>query len=210
MLPSEPLTADANARSVLAWLWLTFTVALGCAWVFLQCLPFLNPGDHLWQQEVTQYQGNLSLLCLGMILITSPLNKFLPALVRDRRWLGLLAFGFAVAHALSGFTHTLGGDWQGWEFLGSYDQFALLLGVISLLFLSILAISSNESSVQWLGTHWKVMHRWLFYPAVLLGVLHTLGLGVHYRWDTLSGQIWIGVLMLACAGVVWLRWQSRP
>ncbi|WP_218080381.1 ferric reductase-like transmembrane domain-containing protein [Anthocerotibacter panamensis] len=192
------------------WTWFVLTMLLGSVWVYLVILPFINPSDHLWQQEVTQYQGNLALFCLGIILYASGLSRWLPAIVKDRRWLGLMAFGLAVAHTISGFKHTLGGDWQGWQFLGPLEQGALGIGVLSLLLLTVLALTSNNWSVQTLGKGWKVLHRSLFYPAVILALLHTAGLGVHFRWSTPQGLINLLLVALTLVGALWLRRTVSP
>jgi DMSO/TMAO reductase YedYZ heme-binding membrane subunit len=200
---------DATTQSYGEWVWLFISVCFGLIWIGLQCLPFLNPGDHLWQQELTQYQGNASLFCLSLVLVSSPLGKKLPLLIKDRRYLGLLAYGFAFAHALSAFTHTLGGDWQGWQFLGQTEQIALGLGVLALVLMTVLAITSNSTSVEVLGNAWKQLHRWLLYPVVVLALIHTIAWGVHYRLDTGSGQILSIGLVLIFGAITWLRFANR-
>jgi len=192
------------SRSWGTWLWLLGSLGLGCIWLLVLCLPFLSAGDHLWQQEVTSYQGNLALFCFGLILLAIPLKPWLPDLLKDRRWLGLLVFGFALAHTLSGFTHTLGGDWQGWAFLGPKEQVALGLGLVALGGLAVLAATSNEAAVQALGAGWKTLHRWLFYPVLGLTVGHTVLWGVNYQ----SPWAIVG-LVLTTLGLVGLRWVGK-
>ncbi|WP_287128651.1 ferric reductase-like transmembrane domain-containing protein [Candidatus Cyanaurora vandensis] len=186
------------------WAWFGFTLALGIVWLTLLCLPFLNAGDHLWQQEVTAYQGNLALVCLGLILLAVPLRSWLPALLQDRRWLGLLVFGFALAHTINGFTHTLGGDLAGWQFLGPTEQVALGLGTLALIFLFILALTSNSTAVTALGTAWKKLHRLLFYPTLILILIHTLLWGVNY-----AGWVPAVLLIAGTVGLVGLRWWPK-
>jgi DMSO/TMAO reductase YedYZ heme-binding membrane subunit len=202
------MTRPRFAQS-LDWAWLLGSIFFGGTWVVLQCLPFVRPGDHLWQQEVAAYQGNFSLFFLGLLLLAPAVRTWFPALLQDRRWLGLLAFGFALAHTLGAFSHTLGGNWQGWQFLAFNQQIYLGLGLLSLFILTILALTSNDFTVQTLGRTWKILHRVLFYPALLLALVHTVGLGVWYQFNNPQGlthSILLGVGLLAIASLrLWAK-----
>jgi len=81
---------------------------------------------------------------------------------------GLYAFTFAALHMLFFAVD------RGW--LATFDEVNFVLGLLSLLIMIPLALTSNQWSMKWLGKRWKWMHR-AAYAAGLLAVLHVLVLG---------------------------------
>jgi methionine sulfoxide reductase heme-binding subunit len=111
------------------------------------------------------------LICLAM----TPLNTYLGWrwAISLRKSAGLWAFGFAVLHFILSVTDTntkFGGI--GWFTSFPIADF-IVLGLVGLLILSILAITSNRWAMKRLGKSWKRLHR-LVYGAGIAVVLHAL------------------------------------
>lgn len=174
-LQSEPVTNSGkqltDGRKV-TWLLVgVLLVALGINWIY--------PDDHLFHQRISEVQGHLALVCLGLTLTARPLERWLPGLLRERRALGLLTFGFSVLHTWSSIVHVLGGSLDGMFFLPRDMQVGVVLGVFALLGMVPLVLTSNDFAVRLMRGAWKSLHITVFVAAVLM-VLHTLGTGVHY------------------------------
>jgi methionine sulfoxide reductase heme-binding subunit len=202
-----PILAALRSMNFRANVWPFLSVLLGVAWLVLNFLAFSSPGDHLWQQTLLEYQGHIALICLSLILLAGPLRRGFPGLLEDRRWLGLLAFGFACAHSLGAFQHTLGGTWWAFEFLSPRNQYALWMGVASLLLLLPLALTSTNGAIKRLGKFWRWLHK-LVIPSLILAMAHTLLMGVHYPLDKAWGMITATLLLGAGLVVFWLRSQN--
>jgi methionine sulfoxide reductase heme-binding subunit len=187
-----------------ATVWPVLSVLGGGAWLVLNFFAFSSPGDHLWQQTLLEYQGHIALIGLFLVLLAGPLRRSLPGLAADRRWLGLLTFGFAFAHSLGAFQHTLGGTWWAFEFLSPRNQYALGMGAASLLLLLPLALTSTNGAIKRLGKLWRWLHK-LVIPSLILAMVHTVLMGVHYPPDKTWGTITTALLLGAGFTVFWLR-----
>ena len=129
------------------------------------------------------------LLCLGM----SPLNTYFrwTSAIKLRKSAGLWAFGFAVLHV---FFYTSDTGWltlvsaaasvslrhvfsyisdTGWTWLTVSMQPFMALGLLGLLVLTALAITSNRWAMRRLKKYWKRLHR-LVYVAGLSVVFHAI------------------------------------
>ncbi len=188
--------------------WPVLSLLGGGSWLVLNFFAFSSPGDHLWQQTLLEYQGHIALICLFLALSAGSLRRSFPELVTDRRWLGLLAFGFASAHSLGAFQHTLGGTWWAFEFLSPRNQYALWMGVASLLLLLPLALTSTNGAIKRLGKFWRWLHK-LVIPSLILAMAHTVLMGVHYPLDKAWGTITTALLLGAGFTVFWLR-SKKP
>lgn len=109
---------------------------------------FLQSSDHLVQQRLSEVEGHLALVCLGLTLAARPLSRFLPGLLKERRYLGLLTFAFSLLHTWSQIVHVLGGSLDGMFFLPRDMQFGVMLGIFALLAMVPLALTSNNFSVR--------------------------------------------------------------
>jgi methionine sulfoxide reductase heme-binding subunit len=190
-----------------ATVWPVLSLLGGGSWLVLNFFAFSSPGDHLWQQTLLEYQGHMALICLFLVLLAGPLRHRFPGLLEDRRWLGLLAFGFASAHSLGAFQHTLGGTWWAFEFLSPANQYALGMGVASLLLLVPLALTSTNGAIKRLGKFWRWLHK-LVIPSLVLAMAHTVWMGVHYPLDKAWGAIATTFLLGTSLIVFWLRGKN--
>ncbi|MBI4283564.1 MAG: sulfoxide reductase heme-binding subunit YedZ [Chloroflexi bacterium] len=138
-------------------------------WGFTQDRLTANP-----IREITLRTGIYSLVLLVLSLACTPLgNVFgLKLVLPLRRPLGLYGFMYAVLHVLNFIgvdyrfdLNLLWGDVTGKAYIW--------VGVVALLALLPVAVTSTRGWRQRLGRNWERLH-WLVYPAVLLSVGHFL------------------------------------
>lgn len=121
---------------------------------------------------VTRSSGTWTLVMLLLALAVSPLRRLSGAawLMRLRRPLGLASFGYALVHLST------------WIWLEHWFEIAPMLldvirrpfitvGVLAIVLLAPLAITSTDSMMRRLGRRWGLLHR-LVYPAAVFAVLH--------------------------------------
>jgi sulfoxide reductase heme-binding subunit YedZ len=127
------------------------------------------------QEEILRGLGRQTLVILCFVLAMPALARRYPytrlrGLVQHRRAMGLWAFAYACIHLLAylQFEHDLA-----WSAI--WDDFwrrpFVTVGLLCLLAMTLLALTSNRWSLRWLGPRWKVLHR-LSWVIVLLGILH--------------------------------------
>lgn len=124
--------------------------------------------------------GFVASVLLVAVLTFTPLRVLFPkspvalALNRHRRLVGVSAFAYAALHLV---VHVLYEG--GWEFIDTTVQTALdkpfqLTGLIALTILLVLAVTSFNAAIRWLGGKvWKNVHR-LAYIAVALVAYHQI------------------------------------
>jgi len=96
-----------------------------------------------------------------------PKARWLTWLMRQRRALGVAAFGYALLHTLLYIVDmkTLQAMWAEFFALGIWTGWAAFVIFIPL------AVTSNDASVRWLRRRWFAVHRWV-YAAAILTLLH--------------------------------------
>lgn len=144
--------------------------------------------------------GELALqFFIATMLISILRDRFRLKLIKFRRPLGLLTFFYVVLHL----SIWLGLDLQfRWGEIWSdiLKRPYITIGMVSLLLLIPLAITSNNAMIRRLGPKsWQLLHK-LSYPAILLG-------GVHYVmvkkvWEV-EPIIYLGVIVVLLA----FRWK---
>ncbi|KDE41008.1 Membrane protein YedZ [Nitrincola lacisaponensis] len=116
--------------------------------------------------------GLWALRFLWLTLAVTPLRRLprLGWLIRFRRMLGLYAFFYAVLHLLAFITFILG-----WRVDLVWREFTerpyIVVGLLSLLLLLPLAVTSTTYWMRRLGRNWVRLH-WLIYPAAVLAMVH--------------------------------------
>lgn len=116
--------------------------------------------------------GLWALRFLWLTLAVTPLRRLprLGWLIRFRRMLGLYAFFYAVLHLLAFITFILG-----WRVDLVWREFTerpyIVVGLLSLLLLLPLAVTSTTYWMRRLGRNWVRLH-WLIYPAAILAMVH--------------------------------------
>ncbi len=146
------------------------------------------------------WTGALSGIFAIASLAITPLNMLFPKapwrlwVTRQRRYLGLAAFGYALAHVAYWLTKT--------TIMGLIESFidpVLAIGWISVFIFAALAITSNNWSVRKLGPNWKKLQRWT-YLGTFLGLVHWFWALKFPLEDTLIyGGVFIVLMMFRLA-----------
>lgn len=149
--------------------------ALACAWPLYWLVQggmnALGPDPG---KVLVDRMGQGALVFLLVTLCMTPLQKLTgwPGWIVVRRQLGLWCFAYAVLH-LSGYLFfILGLDW-GQLGVELRKRPYIIVGVLALMGLLALAITSNRYSQRRLGGRWKKLHK-LIYVILVLGLLHFL------------------------------------
>jgi methionine sulfoxide reductase heme-binding subunit len=141
-----------------AWLvWAAFNDRLGA-----------NPAEALIRSL-----GDWSLRALVLVLLVTPLRVWSgwPQLARLRRMLGLFVFFYASLHWLAYVWFDMGFVWQ--DVLADVPKRPfILVGTLAWLLLLLLAATSFNRAIRWLGAaRWQALHR-AVYAIAVLAVLH--------------------------------------
>jgi sulfoxide reductase heme-binding subunit YedZ len=127
------------------------------------------------QEEILRGLGRQTLVILCLVLAMPLLGRIapqtrLPSLVRHRRTMGLWAYAYSIIHVLAylQFEHDLA-----WAAIWSdfWSRPFVTVGLVCLVAMSLLALTSNRWSMRKLGQRWKSLHR-LIWVIVLLAILH--------------------------------------
>lgn len=182
--------------------------------LWVSCLPFLLwviPQGALFLRDAGSLAGNL----LIGVLFLSPLSvifrmRFLLLLMGLRREFGILMGALAIAHGVGYmfdpmFVHVYIAGQDG-IILSSVDK-SILAGLIGLVFITLLFITSNRLSLTWLGSkHWKRLHR-LVYLAFFFIVLHRF-FRVGGSWTHIGPFIDSILLISAYVLLKFLAWKE--
>ncbi|KAA0454974.1 MAG: sulfoxide reductase heme-binding subunit YedZ, partial [Candidatus Thioglobus sp.] len=128
-------------------------------------------------EEITNPTGLWALRLLLLSLLITPLNKILPfSIIKYRRMIGVFSFFYACLH-LGIFLI----DQQfNPEFIAEdiIKRPYITIGFSTFIILFLLAITSTNKMVRWLGKRWKKLHKFI-YLATILAV-------VHFYWQVKS------------------------
>lgn len=165
--------ANGLARRLPAWPLYWIGLALP-VWLFWQAM-----SGGLGADPVRAIEHRLGLWALQLMvfgLCVTPLRRFFGInLIKFRRAIGLIAFGYVLLHFAAWFALDLGLRWD----LALKDIVKrpyVTIGMVGLIVMIPLAITSNDWSVRKLGAErWRRLQR-LAYVAALAGALHYLWL----------------------------------
>ncbi|MFL0808232.1 MAG: ferric reductase-like transmembrane domain-containing protein [Oceanobacter sp.] len=176
--------------SVLVWL-----VGLApVAWLLVQVVR-LQQGE--WDilgnepgRAIVFFTGEWSFNFLVLTLAASSLKRraSFAALMPQRRKLGLFCFFYALLHALaySGFLL----EWQWYEILNELiERQYLTFGMLGLLLLLPLTVTSTKGWQRRLGKRWKSLHKAVYVVAVLVAVHYVLQIRSDWFWPTLYAML---------------------
>ena len=188
-------------RTRTAWWTLLALGGLPLAWLLHGALNDglgANPAEALIRAT-----GDWTLRGLCLTLAITPLRVQLgwPELLRFRRLLGLLTFGYALLHLLA----------YAWLDMGLVPEDIVrdipkrpfvLVGTLALLLLLPLAVTSWNGAIRRLGAaRWQALHR-LVYAVAVLAVLHFAWMRSGKR---LYGEVWVYGLLMAAL----LAWRAQ-
>ena len=178
----------------LAWLvWRTFADQLGA-----------NPAETLIRAT-----GDWTLRGMCLTLAVTPLRVQLgwPELLRFRRLLGLLTFGYASLHLLGYAWFDMGLDWADIVHDIAKRPF-VLVGALALLLMTLMTLTSWNGAIRRLGARrWQNLHRSIYAVAVL-AILHFWWMRAGKRNFS---EVWVYGLILAVL-LGWRVWRRmhRP
>ncbi len=152
-------------------------------WILI-VLPGLYPAWPIFRQDPTvladplkyllHHFGFVACILLAAVLALTPLRVLFPrwrialALNRHRRLVGVSAFFYALIHLGFQFLHE--GGWP--TFFTDIKKPFLFMGMLAFLILLVLAVTSFNFMVRWMGgRRWKNIHR-LAYVAAPLSAFH--------------------------------------
>lgn len=170
--------------------------------------------------RLEEWYGFAAFVFLYLAMLISPLYFAVPQLLgkslvfQSRRAVGVAAFGFAVLHSAVAFFGLLQG-FAGIGFLDHRYRVSLFFGLIALVILLAMALTSFDWAVDHMGKYWKWLQR-LVYLAALAAIIHVVTIGTHYS-DLSSGaaEATFAALMLllfleSLRFDAWLRKRYAP
>ena len=140
------------------------------------------------------YIGLFALVCYIITLLPTILRIVFPKtkktgfpklLLKYRRQIGVIAFFFALAHAL------LLVNKRNFDFFDIQTYWIYIQGVATFIIFTLLAITSNNWSVKKMKKNWKKLHE-LTYLAMFLLIWHVI--------DKMWGH-WSDITLLAMLGI---------
>ena len=155
-----------------------------------------NPAEYLIRST-----GELTLRLLCVTLAITPLRQAfgLHALAKLRRMSGLLVFFYACLHMLSYAWLDMGFEWLDVAKDIAKRPF-ILVGFTSFVLLSLLAATSFNQAVKWLGAkRWQLLHR-AVYAIAALALLH-------FFWMRAGKNNFADVWIYATIIVTLLAWR---
>jgi len=121
--------------------------------------------------------------------------------MRVRRGLGLVAFGYASAHAAVFIGLDYGFDLQTIASDGLATKPYVILGASALAVLTALALTSTRSAMRRLGRGWRRLHRGV-YAAAILVLMHITWAAKVGLWQTWPWVLALGLLLALRAPLV--------
>lgn len=158
--------------------------------------------------EMIHPSGEMSARFLIVAMMATPLAMLLRGwrwpqwMKRNRRYLGVAAFGYALLHTILYLIDKAGLD----PVLSDLPKFAIWTGWVAFLIFMPLAVTSNDWFVRRMGTWWKWLQRWT-YAAAVLTLAHWAALN---DWGGVApALVHFGPLIALEAYRVWY-WYLRP
>jgi len=179
-------------------------------WILL-ALPFVwlvsayRTGD-MFYGEILHVSGELSAQLLILTLAVTPLRLFFtdarwPAwLLHQRRYFGVASFMYALLHTVV-YVQKKASLSLIWDEALSFNMWS---GWLAFCVFLLLAVTSNDASVQRLRRTWKKLHRWV-YPAALLVFAHW----VFIAFDFVPGLIHFLIILSLEIYRLWKRRQMK-
>ncbi len=170
----------------------------GLIWGAAQDALGANPAEFL-----SRATGDWTLRLLCITLAITPLRQFLawPELARFRRMLGLLTYFYALLHLLCYSWLDMGFDWA--ETVRDIAKRPFIwLGFGAFVLLTLLALTSWNRAVRWLGSkRWQRLHRSV-YAIAALSLLH-------FFWMRAGKNNFTEVWVYAAVITVLMAWRVR-
>lgn len=154
--------------------------------------------------------GDWSLRALLLVLLVTPLRLALgwPHLARLRRMLGLFVFFYASLHWLAYAWFDMGLVWQ--DIVADVPKRPfILVGTLAWLLLLLLALTSFNRAIRWLGAaRWQRLHR-AVYAIAVLAVLHFFWMRAGKN-DFAEVAVYAALFAGLLSWRVWRRGRATP
>jgi uncharacterized protein len=163
----------------------------------------------LRSSEMVDYTGHAALILLMLALVARPLSRVWPWLLVYRRALGVGSFLVSLMHTAHMLDHAFSWHLDSVQFLLPSQQIGAWTGMLALVLMTPVALTSFDTIVQRLGKYWRWLHK-LAIPVLILVVIHTVLMGSHYLGNldwAIANQLQAGVLIALAAGVFLIRWR---
>lgn len=174
----------------------------GVVAIAIGLLTVIRTGDLM-----VDYTAYGALVCLILALIARPISRVWPALLKYRRALGVGGFVLSVAHLIHRVEHTWEWNVNALFFMPIAHQQGIIIGLVSLLLLVPLTLTSFDSAQRYLGNRWRKLHL-LSIPALLLATVHTVMVGSSFLGSfqlTWLNYTLTAALLLSVIGVFLVR-----
>ncbi|MCZ6710424.1 MAG: sulfoxide reductase heme-binding subunit YedZ [Gammaproteobacteria bacterium] len=157
-----------------------------------------NPGSALGAdpgEAVVLHLGEWTLRVLLITLAVSSLRRLAGVawLIRSRRMIGLWGYSYLCLHLLSYLGLLSEFDWR-LVLEDLVERTYITAGMLALLLLTPLAVTSTNGWRRRLGSNWQRLHR-LIYPAVALGLVHLAWLTKDGYGEVVLYGVLFGLLM---------------
>lgn len=153
--------------------------------------------------------GDWTLRFLCLVLAVTPLRVITatPQLARFRRMLGLFVYFYGVLHLLAYAWFDMGLDLG--DILRDIPKRPfILVGTLALMLLTLLAATSFNRAIRWLGAaRWQALHRCV-YAVAGLAILHFFWMRAGKN-NFAEVAVYAAILALLLGWRVWRRWR-RP
>ena len=183
---------NQTARKIPAWV-IYIVGALAAAWLIWSAASGASGPDPV--KALEKGLGERGLQVLIATLGISPLRWWGVNLLKFRRALGLVGFGFIALHFTAWIALDMGLRWS--EVLHDlYKRPYIIVGFGAFLAMLPLAFTSNNRMVKRLGgAAWRKLH-WLTYPAILAGAVHFVMIGKVYTVESALYLAAVAALLL--------------
>jgi sulfoxide reductase heme-binding subunit YedZ len=175
-------------------------LCLPLAWlVWAVSLELTEPGSGLGAdpgEAVVLHLGEWTLRILLSALAVSPLRRVTgwSWLIRSRRMIGLWGFAYLCLHVTAYLGLLAEFDWR-LVLEDLVKRSYITAGLLALLLLIPLAVTSTRGWQRRLGRRWQRLHR-LVYPALVLGLIHLTWLTKDGYGEVVLYSVIFGLLML--------------
>lgn len=147
--------------------------------------------------------GLWAIRLLLLALLVTPLRWLGLNLLRFRRQIGLVGFAYVILHLFAWISLDMAFRW-GQILPDLYKRPYILIGMVALVLLIPLALTSNNPAIRWMGAlRWNRLHK-LAYLATILGMIHFLMIGKVYTTEVLTYSAFLAVLLGARV------WRNGP
>jgi len=147
-------------------------------------------------REIVFFTGEWAFNFLLLTLVASTFRRQLSfsSLIPQRRKLGLFCFFYAMLHGLAFAGFLL--EWQWQEIVEELiERQYLTFGMLALVILIPLALTSTKGWQKRLGQRWKSLHKAVYLIAILVAIHYLLQIRSNWFWPTLYAVI-TGLLLL--------------